>query len=91
MHGWIFSFGAIAKSHNVMGDLSGYFACPAEGDLHLTGGAVEAFGRGKPLPEVADDFDGRARSARPDIGAHQSGLGSKQAPVSARSAPRRRT
>ena len=75
VHGWIFSFGAIAKSHNVMGDLSGYFACPAEGDLHLTGGAVEALGRGKRLPEVTDDFDGRPRSKRPDIGAHESGLG----------------
>jgi hypothetical protein len=55
--------------NNVTGRLENYFTDPASGDLRLTSQAVEALNTGISLSDVTEDFDGRSRNARPDIGA----------------------
>ena len=56
---------------NLVGDLEGYFVNPAEGDLHLTGRAADALGKGVTLAAVRDDFDGQKRADPPDVGADE--------------------
>ena len=55
--------------NNVAGRLENYFVDPAAGDLRLTARAVEALNAGIPLPGITEDFGGRPRDARPDVGA----------------------
>jgi hypothetical protein len=59
----------LERGQNVAGDLSGYFANPAIGDLHLTAKACEVIGKGVNLDHLADDFDGNKRKSPPNIGA----------------------
>ena len=59
----------IRVENNLVGGLDNYFVNPSVGDLHLTDRAAAALHAAIPLPEVADDFDGRPRGSRPDIGA----------------------
>ncbi len=75
IHGTLSCPKSMAAGRNIVGDLGGWFADPARGDLHLTDEAAEAFGAALPLAEVRDDFDGRPRPSRPDVGAHQRGAG----------------
>ena len=63
--------GDMRAEGNVAGDLEGYFVNPLEGDLHLTGRAADALGKGVPLAAVTDDFDGQTRADSPDVGADQ--------------------
>lgn len=56
---------------NVVGNLEGYFVNPANGDLHLTGRAADALGKGVRLPAVTGDFDGHKRADPPDVGADE--------------------
>jgi hypothetical protein len=69
VHGKVDLPAELEQGQNMVGDLSGFFADPARGDLHLTAKAAEAVGRGAVLSSVADDFDGRARKSPPNIGA----------------------
>ena len=73
----------VEKAHNLMGELSGFFVRPETGDLHLTGKAGDALGKGKPLKEVAEDFDGRKRKSPPDVGADEYSLPAKTPPTPA--------
>jgi hypothetical protein len=57
--------------NNLEKDLTGAFAAPAEGDLHLTARAAEAVDRADPLAEVKEDIDRRPRGSKPDLGAHE--------------------
>jgi hypothetical protein len=61
----------VKHGNNLLGPLEGYFVNPAIGDLHLTAKAVGAIGKGRPLKEVAEDFDRRKRKDPPDIGADE--------------------
>lgn len=63
--------GDVCAEGNVAGDLEGYFVNLAEGDLHLTGRAADALGKGVPLVAVTDDFDGEKRGSPPDVGADE--------------------
>lgn len=63
----------IDQKGNIIGDLSGWFANPAIGDLHLTPKAAAARGKAASLPEAPDDFDGKKRKAQPDVGADEVG------------------
>ena len=56
---------------NLVGDLEGYFVNPVAGDLHLTGRAANALGKGMALEAVTDDFDGQKRADPPDVGADE--------------------
>jgi len=61
----------VVAENNLTGDLEGWFANPAVGDLHLTARAAAARGKGKPLEEVIEDFDRQRRKRPPDIGADE--------------------
>jgi hypothetical protein len=61
----------VTNEDNVTGAQAGWFVDPSIGDLHLTGEAAHAVGKGRPLKEITDDFDGQKRAARPDIGADE--------------------
>ncbi len=67
-------------SANLVGNLvnaqAGWFADMANGNLHLSAGAVAAIDQALPLPEVALDFDGELRSTggNPDVGADEIGV-----------------
>ena len=54
---------------NVTGPLEDYFVNPSAGDLRITPRAAEALNAGIPLPDLTEDFDGRPRDTRPDVGA----------------------
>ncbi len=56
---------------NYTGNLDGYFISPAVGNLRLTAHAVNAMGKGIPLPPVQYDIDGMSRKTPPDPGAHE--------------------
>jgi len=71
IHGGLYAFGALRKSGNVIGDLTGWFADPLACDFRLTDAAGAAIGRGRRLPKVREDFAGRPRPARADLGAYQ--------------------
>ena len=68
VHGRVSIPPEVEQRGNRIGELPGCFRDPAAGDLHL---AAEA-DTGEALPEVTDDFDGRARRRRPSIGADES-------------------
>ena len=61
--------GAIDWHDNLNRDVAAYFRDPAAGDLRLVAAAVDAIDRGPEPALVADDFSGRARRGRPDLGA----------------------
>lgn len=61
----------IDQKGNIIGDLTGWFVNAAVGDLHLTAKATAARGKGVPLAEVKEDFDGQKRKDQPDIGADE--------------------
>ncbi|HEU0138476.1 MAG TPA: hypothetical protein VFQ79_02145 [Bryobacteraceae bacterium] len=63
--------GDVRAEGNVAGGLEGYFVNPVEGDLHLTGRAADALGKGVALAAVTDDFDGEKRGSPPDVGADE--------------------
>lgn len=56
-----------------LNNLEGRFADPLEGNLRLTGKAVEAMKTGIRLPEAATDIDGTPRGPKPAIGAWEPG------------------
>jgi hypothetical protein len=62
---------SVASGGNVVGECTKWFADPAVGDLHLTERAAAAFGKGRLLKEVPEDFDGQKRRDRPDVGADE--------------------
>ncbi len=55
---------------NLMEDMTGSFADPARGDLHLTDSATKALDAAVLLPDVARDIDNQRRD-KPDIGADE--------------------
>jgi len=57
--------------NNIIRDFTDVFVDQANGNLHLTGAAIEAVDKGTPLTEVKEDFDGDIRGSRPDIGADE--------------------
>jgi hypothetical protein len=59
----------VRLENNVTGPLEDYFVGPSAGDLRITPRAAEALNAGIPLPDVTEDFDGRPRDTRPDVGA----------------------
>jgi hypothetical protein len=59
------------SEHNVTARMDGWFIDPTAGNLRLTSKAVDAIDKGVGLAEVVDDFDGRRRDARPDLGASE--------------------
>ena len=61
----------VAVENNIVGPMDGWFVNPQADDLRLTGRAVAAFGKGRRLNEVTDDFDSRKRADPPDIWACQ--------------------
>ncbi len=61
----------VEQKGNIIGDLSGWFVNPAICDLHLMAKAGDALGKGVPLPEVTEDFDGQKRKSQPDVGADE--------------------
>jgi hypothetical protein len=54
---------------NIVGGLVGFFRQPENGRLSLTGNAAAAIDTGSKLPGIVDDFFGRPRDQRPDMGA----------------------
>lgn len=63
---------AIQFVGNLLRDVSGAFADPARGDLHLTQAADGIVDQGAALPApVDDDIDRQHRDDRPDIGADE--------------------
>lgn len=75
VHGRVKLAPIVKSGNNIIGDLKGYFIAPLKGNLHLTENAKAALGKGKPLAEVSDDFDGQERMPAPDIGADEIGIG----------------
>jgi hypothetical protein len=61
----------VMAENNVVGALDGWFVNLQIGNLHLTGKAVGALGKGRRLNEVTDDFDGQKRANSPEIGADE--------------------
>ena len=61
----------LRRGNNLIGDLGGWFADEAIGDLRLTGAAAEAVGAGRSCPDVSEDFDRRRRKEPPDLGASE--------------------
>ncbi len=61
----------LRQGSNLIGDLSGWFADTAVGDLHLTEAAVQAVGAGMACPDAGEDFDRRQRKDPPNIGADE--------------------
>ncbi|MHC4400848.1 MAG: right-handed parallel beta-helix repeat-containing protein [Planctomycetota bacterium] len=59
----------VRLENNVTGPLEDYFVDPSAGDLRITPRAAEALNAGIPLPDVTEDFDGRPRDTRPEVGA----------------------
>lgn len=57
--------------NNLETDLADALVAPSEGDLRLTGRAVQAIDRGVKLTEVTGDIDGQPRGEKPDIGADE--------------------
>jgi hypothetical protein len=57
--------------NNLIADMTGVFADPNRGNLHLTPTAVEVIDKAVALPEVIEDIDGQRRDAKPDIGADE--------------------
>lgn len=57
--------------NNLEMDLADALVAPSEGNLHLTGRAVQAIDKGMNLAEVTGDIDGQARGEKPDIGADE--------------------
>ena len=66
-----FNRSPVEQKGNIVGDLTGWFVDPAVCDLHLTAKASPARGNAVPLPEVTEDFDGRKRGSKPDVGADE--------------------
>lgn len=62
---------AVQFSHNLVGDYAAYLSDPTRGDLHLTGNAADALGKGMTLPDVSEDIDRQPRRDPPDIGADE--------------------
>jgi hypothetical protein len=62
--------GETSKS-NLVGPMESWFIDPAAGNLRLAAQVAEAVDQGIALPELADDFDGRPRDSRPDLGASE--------------------
>ncbi len=57
---------------NLLQDVSGVFANPSRGDLHLTRAAAEIVDKAMVLAEASNtDIDGQSRGDRPDIGADE--------------------
>jgi hypothetical protein len=57
--------------NNLEMDLADALVAPSEGNLRLTGRAVQAIDKGVKLSEVTGDIDGQARGDKPDIGADE--------------------
>jgi Periplasmic copper-binding protein (NosD) len=53
--------------------VSSWFLDASNADLHLTSAASQAIDKGVPLTQITTDFDGAARSDKPDIGADEMG------------------
>jgi hypothetical protein len=63
--------GGETSRNNLAGAMEGWFVDPAAGDLRLTSRAAEAMDKSAMLPEVPNDFHGRPRGERPDLGAFE--------------------
>jgi hypothetical protein len=63
----------VTLRNNLAGGLDGFFADAPAGDLHLTGAAGAAVGRGIPLADVPEDFDRQPRRSPPTLGADEPG------------------
>lgn len=75
VHGRVrFQEEGVEQKGSIIGDLSGWFVDPAIGDLHLADRAAAAIGKGVPLTEVKEDFDGQPRGKTPTAGADEAGL-----------------
>lgn len=61
----------VTLRNNHVGDLTGAFVDPGEGNLRLTVRATVAIDRAEPMAGVPADIDGTPRGARPDLGAHE--------------------
>ncbi len=59
--------------NNLEIDIADALVAPSEGNLHLTGRAVQAIDKGTKLTEVTGDIDGQPRGDNPDIGADELG------------------
>jgi hypothetical protein len=57
--------------NNLEVDIADALVAPSEGNLRLTGRAVQAIDKGVKLIEVTGDIDGQARGDKPDIGADE--------------------
>jgi len=69
VHGWVHCPDTVEHGHNIIGDLTGYFADPEKADLRLTPKAQGAVAKGVSLPDVAEDFRGTKRPGKPSLGA----------------------
>jgi len=56
---------------NFVGDMSGAFVDPAQGNLHVQRPADEIVNRAVPVAGVREDMDRQPRDAKPDIGADE--------------------
>ena len=72
MHGRVDLPEELERGDNIVGDLTGYFANPTLGNLHLTKRAGDVIGKGAILDQLTDDFDGNKRKSPPNIGADDS-------------------
>jgi len=65
----------LRRGNNLIGDLTGWFADPSIGDLHLTSAAAGAVAAGTPHLDAPEDFDRRPRNDPPNVGADDGGTG----------------
>ena len=71
--------GDATEIDNTVGSLADLFVDPKAADFRLAGGARGLLNAGAPREDMADDFFGHARDARPDRGAVEHGAGPKRA------------
>ncbi|NQT15006.1 MAG: right-handed parallel beta-helix repeat-containing protein [Planctomycetes bacterium] len=63
--------GSITLRNNLVRPMTDYFVDPAEGNLHLKAGAVDAIDKAIVDRDVAEDVDRQPRGDRPDLGADE--------------------